>query len=434
MPRQLLLEGSDLDALVRQARAELGPGAKVVKAERVREGGIGGFFAKERFELTVEVPDDAPVRPGAEHGQAGGLDALLAAADAGDATGHGVAGVPGARGPADAFASVLDSVRQLAEGIDVGVGGPTSAVPSAGPRRTASEVADDVIDVVELGEVPAAPAPARPKAPASRPAPAPTASPKRKATPRPKLPEPADEPSGPDEVRFTAMHATVVTSRRGATADELAKIGLPDALVAALRSRAPSGTRFTLSEVLSQVPRAPEVLRRPGSVVVVAGKGTAATDTAQVVARRMGLAGDRVALAGEFAAGGKHQWVTTPATARRLAEEARTSGEPLLVALTVGAGRFDEAEAADLVGALQPDQVWAAVEADRAPEDTRRWIAALERTRAVDALAARGVAETSRPGSVLTLGIPVGLLDGLAASAPVWAAMLSERLDDPVWD
>lgn len=411
MPRQLLLEGSDLDALVRQARAELGPGVKVVKAERVREGGFGGFFAKERFELTVEVPDDVPARGGAVRGQAGGIDALLAAADAADVSGHGVGGVPGARGPADAFASVLDSVRQLAQGIDVGVGGPASPVPSAAPRRSAAEAADDVIDVVELGEVPVSVAPA----PAA-------------AQP------PAAAPAGGDDVRFTAMHATVVTSRRGATADELATIGLPDALVAALRSRAPSGTRFTLSEVLSQVPRAPEVLRRPGSVVVVSGKGTAATEAAHVVARRMGLTDDRIALAGEFAAGAKHQWVTTPATARRLAEEARRSGEPLLVALTVGAGRFDEAEAADLVGALQPDQVWAAVDADRAPEDTRRWIAALERTRPVDALAARGVAETSRPGSILTLGVPVGLLDGLVASAPVWAAMLSERLDDPVWD
>ncbi|GHG55921.1 hypothetical protein GCM10011331_22950 [Flavimobilis marinus] len=432
MPRQLLLEGSDLDALVRQARAELGPGVKVVKAERVREGGFGGFFAKERFELTVEVPDDVPARGGAVRGQAGGIDALLAAADAADVSGHGVGGVPGARGPADAFASVLDSVRQLAQGIDVGVGGPASPVPPVAPRRSAAEAADDVIDVVELGEVPVsvAPAPAAVQPPAAAPA-----KPRAKQkTQQPKLQQPAAEPAGGDDVRFTAMHATVVTSRRGATADELATIGMPDALVAALRSRVPSGTRFTLSEVLSQVPRAPEVLRRPGSVVVVSGKGTAATEAAHVVARRMGLTDDRIALAGEFAAGAKHQWVTTPATARRLAEEARRSGEPLLVALTVGAGRFDEAEAADLVGALQPDQVWAAVDADRAPEDTRRWIAALERTRPVDALAARGVAETSRPGSILTLGVPVGLLDGLVASAPVWAAMLSERLDDPVWD
>src|SRR5690554_3444572 len=105
MPRQLLLEGSDLEALVRQARAELGPGAKVVKAERVREGGIGGFFAKERFELTVEVPDDVARRGTQGRAPASGIDALLAAADAND-----VSGDPSLRvgAPADAFASVLD--------------------------------------------------------------------------------------------------------------------------------------------------------------------------------------------------------------------------------------------------------------------------------------------------------------------------------------
>ena len=61
MSRRLLLEGSDLEALMIRVRAELGPRARVVKAERVRSGGVGGFFAKERFELTVDVPDGGPV-------------------------------------------------------------------------------------------------------------------------------------------------------------------------------------------------------------------------------------------------------------------------------------------------------------------------------------------------------------------------------------
>jgi len=30
--------------------------------------------------------------------------------------------------------------------------------------------------------------------------------------------------------------------------------------------------------------------------------------------------------------------------------------------------------------------------------------------------------------------VPVGLLDGFAASALVWAALLDEHLDDPAWD
>jgi len=57
MPQQLLLEGADLEALIRRAREEYGPGARVVRAEKVRTGGFLGFFTQEHFELTVELSD-----------------------------------------------------------------------------------------------------------------------------------------------------------------------------------------------------------------------------------------------------------------------------------------------------------------------------------------------------------------------------------------
>src|SRR4051812_17278442 len=92
MSRRLLLDGDDLPALMQRVRTEMGPDAVVVKAERVRTGGVAGFFAKERFEVTVEVPDSparpsrptpAPARPAAV-----GMSALLDAADAADLDGE----------------------------------------------------------------------------------------------------------------------------------------------------------------------------------------------------------------------------------------------------------------------------------------------------------------------------------------------------------
>src|SRR5215213_361652 len=87
MPRQLLLDGDDVAALMERVRTELGPDAVVVRAERVRSGGVAGFFAKERYELTVEVPDDEAAHvPAADAAvePARGLAALLDAADAAD--------------------------------------------------------------------------------------------------------------------------------------------------------------------------------------------------------------------------------------------------------------------------------------------------------------------------------------------------------------
>ncbi|WP_449064816.1 hypothetical protein, partial [Planomonospora algeriensis] len=60
----MLLEGSDIEELLSQVRDEHGPGVSIVSADRVRTGGFAGFFARQRYELTVEVPDPAE-RPAA---------------------------------------------------------------------------------------------------------------------------------------------------------------------------------------------------------------------------------------------------------------------------------------------------------------------------------------------------------------------------------
>ncbi len=89
MPRQLLLEGPAIEPLLQRVRSEHGSTARIIKAERVRVGGIAGFFAQERFEVTVQVQDvvepPAPVAsPPAPVGgppTATGLHALLAAVE-----------------------------------------------------------------------------------------------------------------------------------------------------------------------------------------------------------------------------------------------------------------------------------------------------------------------------------------------------------------
>ena len=124
MPTQLLLDGDDLGALMQRVREELGPDAVVVKAERVRSGGVAGFFAKEHFEVTVEVPDaprgGQPVRPAGD-GAPTGLQALLDAADASDDGGRPV-GHPQEDRVAvsterDTFAALLASIDGMSGGL-----------------------------------------------------------------------------------------------------------------------------------------------------------------------------------------------------------------------------------------------------------------------------------------------------------------------------
>ena len=54
MPTQRF-EGRNLEDALARACADVGREARVVGAERVRSGGIGGFFARERVEIEVDA-------------------------------------------------------------------------------------------------------------------------------------------------------------------------------------------------------------------------------------------------------------------------------------------------------------------------------------------------------------------------------------------
>lgn len=59
MPTRVLLEGPAIEPLLAQVREEYGSSVRIISADKIRSGGFGGFFAKQRYELSVEVPDDA---------------------------------------------------------------------------------------------------------------------------------------------------------------------------------------------------------------------------------------------------------------------------------------------------------------------------------------------------------------------------------------
>jgi hypothetical protein len=57
VPTRVLLEGPAIEPLLAQVRDEYGSSVRIISADKVRSGGIGGFFAKQHYELSVEVPD-----------------------------------------------------------------------------------------------------------------------------------------------------------------------------------------------------------------------------------------------------------------------------------------------------------------------------------------------------------------------------------------
>ncbi|MCV2392769.1 hypothetical protein OEB99_00455 [Actinotalea sp. M2MS4P-6] len=433
MPTRLLLDGQDLRALMLRVRDEMGPDAKIVRAERVRTGGIAGFFAREHYELTVELPDrpgprpartrPAPEgegpRPGGQLSEPVGIEALLAAADELDRT-------PQVSTDGDSFAQVLASVQQIT------AGGPSAVAAEAGSTAAASDGAEPDVPATAPAWFPATPrsftasgepapvAPADgdpfaaaevvPAEPAV--APAPATPPVVPAEPVAAEPEPGSpvRPAGPD----------------GASVAALLELGVPIRLLAGFEDQ-----DVPLSRVVRGFDRPADAQVAPGRLVVVAGPADLAVRTAVAMAHRAGLDGHDVVLAGDVdALPGHGRRVLTTAAAGRVRSRV-TEDAPTIVALGVGA----TAAAALLLHALDPDEAWAALDARLRGVELRRWLRAVGARRPFDAVAANSTMVAQSPGTVLNLGVPVGWLDGLPVSPVVWAALLSERLaDDARWD
>uniref|UniRef100_A0A942SZZ2 Uncharacterized protein n=1 Tax=Neobacillus citreus TaxID=2833578 RepID=A0A942SZZ2_9BACI len=129
-PTRSQRSGATLDELRAAVRAEFGPAARIVAAERVTTPGIGGLFRKEYVEATIEVPtpgDPPTARVAIADGTAvrAGIAALLADAEEAEARIAGIDGTAAAR--SDAFASVLDGF--VADGITAAPDRPTRPEP-----------------------------------------------------------------------------------------------------------------------------------------------------------------------------------------------------------------------------------------------------------------------------------------------------------------
>jgi hypothetical protein len=97
VPQRLLLEGSDIDELLARVRVEHGPDARIVHAEQKLVGGVGGFFARRRFEIAVAVDEEGPTGLAQAVLAAtapASIDDLLALADAQDGAAPTIAPTP----------------------------------------------------------------------------------------------------------------------------------------------------------------------------------------------------------------------------------------------------------------------------------------------------------------------------------------------------
>ncbi|KNC17343.1 hypothetical protein AC792_14330 [Arthrobacter sp. RIT-PI-e] len=366
------LEGPSLEQLKAQASTLYGPRALIVSAELVTVGGIRGMFARQHYEIVVEVPEETvvPPRPRGRRStgtEPTGIKALLEQAE-------------------------LDEVRFSG-----------ASAPARGTSRSGAQARDDgaaVSTTSGLFEAPMDNLASATDADAAPPeAPAPPRRPRR-STPE-------------------AFDAVPLRPDQGARAGD-ADAGSDSLPHLPRRVADPAGLPPVTGRVMGVPPRLPEVLSAPGDLVVVVGLPAAAWEVTTSMAAALGAGAPSAAvLAGAPAWGapGAHR-----GRDRREANAVRAAGVDTGHPVFVSLGSVDPSADTRELLALRPDQVWLAVDAGRKEADTMAWVGALrrsmERADLVPAgLAVVGSAATATPGTVLALGLRIGWSDGRAAVA-----------------
>ena len=439
MPTQLQLEGAELEPLLARVRAEHGSSARIVSAEKVRTGGVGGFFAKAHFEITVEVDDPVPTAPAQRP------TSILDLADEVSAVERTSAAAVSTE--STSFAAVLARLGATAGEPDPA---PAAVVPQQRrpvspqqPRRTTPRPQADAPAPTPTP----APTPRRRRtdAPALKPSPGravavrPTASSGVRTVPAPGTARPAPgtavavRPRGtvatrpptagtaPNRVARSAgalaTAARQVPARHAEAAAQLAGLGLPDHL---RPTAAVADLHAALVQSLRTLPKPPRLAARAGSVVAIVGPQSAARELAAQMADELGIPRSAVVSASASSSGLR---TTAQARTRRQAWSRRRHATIVVVDTPLTAAGALRARA--LLDALEPASTWAVVEATRKPRDVGAWTRAVGR---VDALALTAVDETADPAAVLELGIPVSRLGARKATPALWATLLTDRV------
>lgn len=474
MSNQLRFEGSELEALLTQVRTEIGEDARIVAANRVRKGGVGGFFAKEVYEVVVETDaaasesDDRRMRPAARLGrkraQAANsmtgstmtgstmtgttmtvdrspasvldlVDAVDAAEQMASDAPHGsvidLSGLERADQPmlstqGDDFAAML---QRLTDDGDVAVGPAEAAVPMPETPKRAARV-PRVWEAAARGEDRVDMAPTMPAAETtmSVPASAPHRDDEREievievaATPLPSAPR-APRVRPHREPIIEPVEASEFLERPEAV---LATLGLPPRMIP--RGKSGSALRGALVEALADLPEVETLPRARGVAVAVVGIGARPVALARILAAEHGVDPDSVVVARTDVHPDIPEWlqIHDGATAQERRRSWRRREELSFVAVSLPSIATGTEWANDLLDGLEPTQIWAVAHAGWKPDDVAAWS---RRLGGFDALALERADDTISPAAMLATGIPVARIDAEPTSAEAWADLLCDRI------
>jgi hypothetical protein len=444
-----------LEELLERVRTEVGPDARIVAANRVRKGGVGGFFAKQAFEVLVEADNTAPATATATGATTVDTGAtrppvftratpLPAPAGAAEARAAG-------RAPAtileladavsdDERSNVIDLVeersvstetRDFAQVLDQFSRAIDATPEELGVAREQERVDHDRGSDIDLREGSRA-APARPE-PAVAPDPLPTEP--TEAAHRPTDDVDVDlrnDPFGTAQVAAPVPRRQRAVEPAAGIIDRyetrLSGLGVPAKLIP--RGAPANALKGALVESLTRLPPPPSVPAGRGVVIAIIGDGATPVPLARDLATDLGLDPDDVVLATREHLGyGIPAWLqmSDGPTAQERRRSWSRRARPTIVACSLPPGARGLRWARELLDELEPTITWSIVDAGAKREDIAYRVDALG---GVDVLALDGLDATVSPAAPLELGIPVGRLGLELASPLTWTELLLERMTE----
>ncbi|HEX8306049.1 MAG TPA: hypothetical protein VF612_14320 [Jatrophihabitans sp.] len=404
MPEPLVCEDSNLQRLLDTVQGQ--PGAEILYQDRVRRGGVFGFFAREVHRVAYRVPTEGE--------------------DAGT----------GASGPLDADPVAAMPAAPVAAG-------PVSTAPADDPRRLDDFSRLDDLPRLDdlLASVEAAESAGQHAAPAS------SAEPPRHDFAELLRTLTEDEPAEATPVvteQVSPRPAPVASGREPASRTNVTAFGRPDArarlemlmqlrqvgVPVSVNPRADTHSLYeALENILDELPAPAAPPRGAGQVLAVVGESGPALQAAHTCAAMLRIPRNSIGIAGlpeHSSEGGDHRdypVITGQQEALRLRTELRRAELPAIVVIATDATEAgsDDPWAAEMLAALRPAAIWAVVDARWKTEDSR---AQLDRLGRVDALVVHSAQLSASPASVWDLDLPLGLLDGRAASTFAWTGLL----------
>jgi len=430
-PLRLLLEGPDLETLLEQIRTEYGAGARIVQAEKVRRGGVGGFFARERFTIQVEVPE-AEAPPGRAPKRGGSpVKSVMDLVDQLNKEDEALyrdkmeapasTGWSGGTAPLDVVSAYSAGSALPAPARSTNPAERTVAESSAPSVSTQSASFADVMSRLEQSIDPRALAPADaswvPGFPVGMAPPPPRVYQPLTSVPEPPAAQAAQAPRA--QVRSPLSTGAEMAAR--ATA-----MGVPANVLAGTKDPADVYRRLLLW--VESRPTAPMIVSTHGAVIVIVGEIAAAMRVAGSLARELGVDPSAIHLAVPATSTGHDvpvgRLLSDVADIAMRRQRWQYSAGCTIVVVEAALPPAARGWLTAVVAALAPTFTWAVAQASTKVDDVVSWAADIGH---VDALALVNVPVTGDPAAALAGPLPIGLLDGQRATVTRWMAMLTDR-------